>query len=608
MRASIERAIEGAEQAGHERAQHAASGGEAPGEAAIALSAERYRTDDCGVWRIERDSDGRERPPILICSRLDVTALTCDEAGGDWGCLLEFCDPDGAPKRWAAPARMFAGDGTEFRAVLLALGLRIAAGPRARAWLMEYVQSRMPTERARCVSRVGWHGLAFVLPHETLACRGEKIVYQTDGSAECTIATRGTLDAWREHVARRCIGNSRLVFALSCAFAAPLLRLAGLDSGGFHLRSESSTGKTTALRVAASVYGGPRYMQRWRATDNALEVVAAAHCDLLLVLDELAQIEPRVAGECAYMIGNEVSKARSTRTGHARPRLTWRLLFLSAGEIGLAQHMAEVGKRARAGHETRLVDVPADAGAGRGVFEELHDAEHPTEFSQVLQRASGEHYGTAGITYLRALVAEADTLGDRIRAEVERLARKWLPDHASGQVQRVGRRFALVAVAGELATRFGITGWPEGEATRAVHACLSAWLESRGGIGNAEESAILRQVRQFIELHGEGRFTDWGRCDDDHAPRTLARAGFRRRVVDPAGEVVGVDFFVLPEVFNAEIAAGHDPRTVLRVLRDRGFLVPDSARPFDCRVRLPGLGLTRCYRIRSAILDASDDE
>jgi putative DNA primase/helicase len=619
VRASIEAVIASAEQAECERRARdaAADDGDAREREQGARDTEgdggalpdRYVLDDRGVWYVEHDPDGRARAPMWVCSRLDVSALTRDADGADWGYLLEFRDPGGAPKRWAMPARMLAGDGAEYRAVLLALGLRIASGPRARARLTEYIQSRAPSERVLCTERVGWHGRAYVLPHETLAEGGERIVYQSDGSAECTISARGTLAEWREHVARYCAANTRLVFALACAFAAPLLRPAGLDSGGFHFRGESSTGKTTALRLAASVYGGPRYMQRWRATDNALEVIAAAHCDLLLVLDELAQVEPRAAGECAYMLANETSKARSTRTGQARPRLTWRVLFLSAGETGLAQHMAEAGKRARAGHETRLVDLPADAGAGRGIFEEVHEHEHAAEFAQALARACAQYYGTAGVEYLRALVREADTLGERVRAEVERLARDWVSDHASGQVQRIGRRFALVAVAGELATRLGITGWAEGEATRAVRACYEAWLAARGGIGSAEDAAILAQVRQFVEAHGEGRFTDWARAerDDDHAPRTLMRAGFRRRVVDPAGEVVGIEYYVLPETFRGEVCAGYDPRTVLRVLRDRGYLTPDKGRPYDCRVRLPGLGLTRCYRISSAILDAADE-
>ena len=57
-----------------------------------------------------------------------------------------------------------------------------------------------------------------------------------------------------------------------------------------------------------------------------------------------------------------------TRSGAPRARLVWRLLFLSAGELGLADHMAEGMKRARTGQEVRMADIPADAGAGMGAL------------------------------------------------------------------------------------------------------------------------------------------------------------------------------------------------------------------------------------------------
>jgi putative DNA primase/helicase len=126
-----------------------------------------------------------------------------------------------------------------------------------------------------------------------------------------------------------CVGNSRLAFAVACAFAGPMLRPAGMESGGFHLPGRQFGGKTTALKLAASVYGGTSYLQRWRSTDNALEAIAAQHSDCLLILDELAQIDPKTAGECAYMLANEQGKARATRTGTPRARQAWRLLFLS---------------------------------------------------------------------------------------------------------------------------------------------------------------------------------------------------------------------------------------------------------------------------------------
>ncbi|MDH8168752.1 hypothetical protein QIG48_28075, partial [Klebsiella pneumoniae] len=74
---------------------------------------------------------------------------------------------------------------------------------------------------------------------------------------------------------------------------------------------------------------------------------------------------------------------------------------------------------------------------------------------------------------------------------------------------RAVNRFALVAMAGELATRLGITGWPEGEALRATRVCLNAWLKDRGHTANQEDIAALEQVRSFFTANQYSRFADW---------------------------------------------------------------------------------------------------
>jgi len=568
----------------------------------------RFRLNERGVWFAELDAEGRPKAPLWICSPLRVTARTRDGNGGDWGFLLEFDDPAGHPRQWAAPAKLLAGDGAEFRAALLSMGLRISTAPRARQLLATYVQSRNPDAFARCVDRLGWHqGGVYVLHDEVLGNASERLIFQSEAAIENTMRQRGTLAQWRDHVARYCVGNSRLVFAVSAALGGMVLRFSGEPAGGFHLVGASSSGKSTALRVAASAYGPAAYAQSWRATANALEGTAAAHCDRLLILDEIGQLDPREAGEASYALANGQGKARASRTGLPRPRLSWMLLLLSAGELGLSQHMQAAGKTARAGQELRLVDLPADAGAGMGLFERLHDRETPQALANYLGKATGAYHGAAARAFLEHCVSRADTLRPHMREAVERLAMDWIPEAASGQVHRVGRRFAVVGAVGELASVAGITGWPAGEAERAARRCFNDWLAARGGLGNSEDRQMLAQVRRFLELHGEGRFSDWARADDDHAPRTLSRAGFRKASKDVTGDVQSWDFYVLPETFRHEICAGFDYRAVLRALRDAGCLAPDKGRPFDCRPRLPGLGKATVYCVTSAIFEGTDD-
>ena len=141
---------------------------------------------------------------------------------------------------------------------------------------------------------------------------------------------------------------------------------------------------------------------------------------------------------------------------------------------------------------------------------------------------------------------------------------------------------------------------------------------------------MLRQVRRFLEAHGSGRFTWWHRASDDHAPNTLQRAGFRRMVDSEGkplkivkasavsggssddksiyqvltsvdGEDTSVEYFILPEVYRSEVCQGLDYQAVARVLLEHGALLPSAGRAFDCKQRLPGLGLSNCYRIPPAL-------
>ncbi|MDP1567452.1 MAG: hypothetical protein Q8L91_14520, partial [Polaromonas sp.] len=155
-------------------------------------------------------------------------------------------------------------------------------------------------------------------------------------------------------------------------------------------------------------------------------------------------------------------------------------------------------------------------------------------------------------------------------------------------------------------------------------ACFNAWLAARGGIGNGEVVAMLRAVRRFLEAHGEGRFVWWHRASDDHAPKTLQRAGMRRlvdadgqpiktnnqhgqafgeRMPPDLGEGATVEYFIFPETFKAEVCQGFDYQAVCRVLLDHACLLPDKGRAFDCKPRLPGMGPARCFRVPPAIFE-----
>ena len=532
--------------------------------------------------------------PLWICSPLTVAALTRDASGSEWGRLLVFADRDGQEHRWAMPMSMLAGSGEELRAELLRQGLEVTTLATRRGKLAEYIGQARPEAKARCVLRAGWHDGVFVLPTCTYGePPGDPVIFQGATVDGVALAVAGTLDGWRAQVAAPCTGNSRLVLALSAAFAGPCLGLLDSEGGGFHLRGSSSSGKSTALAVAASVCGPAAYVRTWRATDNALEAVASLYSDLLLPLDEISQLDPRNAGAAAYLLANGQGKSRSHRDGSARAAARFRSLFLSAGEVGLGDLVTASGSKSRAGHEVRVIDVPADVEGGCGLFERLPDGCAPGDFADRLKRAAAEHHGHALRAWLTALTSDASTARDTLRAHRDRMAEALCGPAAVGQVRRVALRFALAAAAGELATCKGLTGWPQGEADRAAQSCFAAWLRARGTDGAAEPATMLAQVRLFLAQHGESRFSPWRDADESHKPRTINRAGFRKGKDD----LGGLAYYVEAEVFRGDVCVGLDPRQVARTLALHGALRLDGDGGFTRRERLPDGRKARVYVI-----------
>ena len=513
---------------------------------------------------------------------------TRDAKSGEWGRLLEWQDDDGIKHQWAMPIALLLGDSSDIRRELARLGLSISPSKTARDLLASYLQVFPIEKRARCVERLGWHGDVFVTASESIGMSSEQVVFQNSNAIEPALSASGTVEEWRDSIGSLASGNSRLIFAISTAFAPTLANIVGEDSGGFHFRGASSSGKTTALKVAASVWGRPdAYCRLWRSTTNGLEGLAALHNDGLLILDELSQMDPNDAGEAAYLLANGQGKTRASRHGGVKSSSRWSLFFLSAGEESLSAVMAKAGKRANAGQEIRLADIEADAGMGMGLFENIHNQLSPATMALSLKEYANRYYGAVGTAWLRKIVEHRHALITRLQEHLQGFAdygRIW--SH-SGQVSIVARRFGLVSIAGELATEYGLTGWEAGEAMAAAQTCFKSWLDNFGAHGNREERAMLSQVRAFFESYGISRFDSVNSPNNENIHN---RAGFYR--TDDQGFRI---FIVLSEVFKNEVCKGYDPKTVAKVLHNEGWIRAATDGSLSHKPRIKGVGTPRVY-------------
>ncbi|TDM63997.1 helicase [Acinetobacter sp. KU 011TH] len=528
----------------------------------------RFHLLESGLYFLETNNKGDDYKRY-ISSPIKVVALTRDNSSTSWGRLLEWYDPDGIKHLQAVSMEFFQSDGVELRKALSYQGMTIAPDAKARSLLQSYLMSYPVEQRALCVDRVGWHDEVYVLPHCEVGQSKDNdlIVYQAIHGLDNRYQRNGTLIQWREEVSKLAQNHSKLVCAISTAFAGQLLGpLEQQNGAGVHFVGKSSKGKSTALFLGCSVWGKPsRFYRTWRATGNALEHTAYMHNDSFLALDEIGEIaNPKELGNIVYMLANGLGKARLNKQITAKPAFNWKLIFLSSGEEGLKDIMAKHGQKAKLGQEIRLIDIDVDQ-SEYGVFDSIDFASDGAMQSRMLVERSNMYYGEAGIAWLEYLCSDKNEIIKQARQLWEQYREPLIDGHSEGHIIRVANTFALIATAGELATQAGITGWKNGTAFKAVQAVFKQWLGNFDRVGNYEDMEILAQIKAFFEAHGNSRFEGMT-PDAEHLDKVINRVGYWK--IDNGEK----KYLVYPEQFKKELCKGLNPKRVGKLLIQRGWL------------------------------------
>ncbi len=455
---------------------------------------------------------------------------------------------------------------------LIGRGLRLVPGKERD--FCDALRSVRVNRVIRSLDRSGWCDLNAAPIYADPAGR---IYGEADGSV--TLATPsaapgmfepvGTFEGWNAAQGRLAQGNSRLVFFVAAALAGPLLRPVGEASGAFHLVGLSGDGKSTALRLAGSVWGGPAHVGTWRSTANGWEATCAQASDSILIADELSQANPKDAAAVVFMVGNESGARRMTKALDAQAVRTWKTLLLSAGEETLEDMLRRDRQEFRGGLETRFLTIPSDAGKGFRVYDRLPaDFTSDNALSVALARACREHAGHVGPAFLNRLLAElrADREGFLARwtAYRDRFLRCYAGEGADGPMLRACSKFALVGFAGECGIGWDTLPWPAGHAEWAAAECWGAWVRARGHTGDTDTAQAIEALRSYLTAHGLSRFPLLSDGTAQHWERLPDHAGFRRAVDG------GVEYLMNPTTWR-DLLRGKSPTMTAKRLSTAGL-------------------------------------
>lgn len=544
-----------------------------------------YLVTDDGVWALEAGPEGQVvRVPVLSQPVLPVGVIT-PEVGvpGIDRVVLLYRAADGQWRHQWVPRSALSTHTSIPRLADLGLPITSLNGKRAVRYFADVLDANLPPRGnglriTRGIPSMGWHVLAgeriFVCgqvairacgaplrvthPHSTAP--PEELVLDADErdtwvpQALQAVVSRGNLGQW----ARALQGLEkypRVLLALYGAFVPPLLELLQYPNFLIEYAYDSSHGKTTALRVAASVWGLPDTLGRGGSpgfilsgdlTKNAIEGAMALYNGLPLLLDDLHRMDADAQVRTVYMVAQGTGKGRAAPWGMARTR-TSRTVAMISTERSVLGH-ARLG-----GLSARVLTVRGIPLGRQGTEEK--------ELAERLRRDLMAHHGVAGPAYVQHLM--------RLTAKPEGMQQieSWLgmfreillrhlPPNLPPQAGRLTEYGAVMAVAARLAHTSLPLPWSEMDALHALAQVL------RECIDELDEQDLATQALAYLQSRLSPAI-------DVESETVLDQSG--RQVVGSAkaGEYVAL----LPHYFDELLERrGFDPEVVLRAFADRGWI------------------------------------
>lgn len=423
----------------------------------------------------------------------------------------------------------------------------------------ELNEAKLP--RVACTDRCGWHKLddewCIVAPH---ILKNEGLTFDGSGGRASIVRGLGTpkgasLDAHRDALCRAWNASPIAAATICAALAVPLLRVLGVASFGFSLFGDSSTGKSTMAKVAASIYGDPTansWFPSWNGTQVGHEVRAQVLGDLPFFVDEVGSADARSREKFLYMLMNGVGKIRGAKAGGLRETVSWNTIVISTGE-------------------TSMVPDNAATGAAVRVIELYVDGFGPLDAAGVdaLRDAACENYGAIGKLWLETIVEMDRETVVGLRKEYRELVTEVRSTAANGSLAaRQSAQVALLVLVESLAKEWLNVG---------DDASVSGFFRSMQAKPEAQLKDAPTRAYELV--------MDWMSSQPGAFPVLVPESGSGRLVPESsrAPQIYGYQHdgfaYLIPTLFKAKLAEhGMAERPVVAGWKSQGRLKSESGR------------------------------
>ncbi len=393
-------------------------------------------------------------------------------------------------------------------------------------------------------------------PHEW---RANRVSFRPPDAGGLQLArgfhAEGTYEGWRDAV-RVVPGYPIVALGFYASFVPPLMHIMKISNFILDFAYGTSTGKTTLMRVAASVWGCADESQvhtvlhTWDTTRTWRERAAATLNHLPFFLDDTKKAKSREdVSQTIYDIASGRGRGRGTVTGTAETA-SWQTVLFSTGEAPATSFAEHGGAHARTLSTHSLVWGAEDERTGRMVNK--------------LKAGLVLNYGHAGPRFVQWLI--------RNRNRWEEFRKIYSASHER-YVKRAGDRavavrmaeyFAAIDTAAQLVHEALDLPWPYSDPIDDLYHSLTA----EASVADRAESAL----RAALAHAASNQQAFYGRhmVDQEDNPRQPSAGWLGHWPDGDDFSHVGFVDIRLNEILHRH---GHeDPQALIRLWRDKGWL------------------------------------
>jgi len=208
----------------------------------------------------------------------------------------------------------------------------------------------------------------------------------------------GTSEQWINEVYKPIEDNTNAFISIVGAFASILIEPLGVSENFLiDISGSTSTGKSTLLKITASIFGKPSKMiSDFNATSNSIISKAVALKNLPMFLDDSKKVDKSIIGDVIYTLSGGKEKGRSTISGDAKSIREFSNITFINGEVASTEYLAESNSNGRGAYGRLL---PLEGGF-------LPNSKENGEIANTLLDAISKYYGVIGYEWIKFINQE----------------------------------------------------------------------------------------------------------------------------------------------------------------------------------------------------------